>query len=124
MWRLLALRPAERHSPYRWFCRPLLRLPLASTRITAVTVGLMAEAADRLRGVLTERGYSLSEVNLAPFILSGGGAYCMTLRLDRQASPPKAPRPHIARSAAVEGGFQTRPYKNAAHLPAAKVCGR
>ena len=44
---------------------------------------VMAEAADGLRARLTERGYGLIEVNLAPFILSGGGAYCMTLRLDR-----------------------------------------
>jgi len=44
---------------------------------------IMAQATDRLRGVLSERGYGLSEVNLEPFILSGGGAYCMTLRLDR-----------------------------------------
>ncbi len=48
---------------------------------------IMAEAADRLRGVLTERGYRLIEVDLAPFILSGGGAYCMTLRLDRASAP-------------------------------------
>jgi N-dimethylarginine dimethylaminohydrolase len=44
---------------------------------------VMAEAADQLRARLTERGYRLIEINLAPFILSGGGAYCMTLRLDR-----------------------------------------
>ena len=44
---------------------------------------IMAKAADRLRGVLSERGYGLSEIDLAPFILSGGAAYCMTLRLDR-----------------------------------------
>lgn len=48
---------------------------------------IMAEATDRLRGVLTERGYRLSEVDLSPFILSGGGAYCMTLRLDRTSTP-------------------------------------
>ena len=48
---------------------------------------IMAEATDRLRGVLRERGYRLSEVDLAPFILSGGGAYCMTLRLDRASAP-------------------------------------
>jgi len=48
---------------------------------------IMAQAADRLRGVLVERGYRLSEVDLAPFILSGGGAYCMTLRLDRTSTP-------------------------------------
>jgi N-dimethylarginine dimethylaminohydrolase len=48
---------------------------------------VMAEAADGLRARLTERGYRLIEVNLAPFILSGGGAYCMTLRLDRASVP-------------------------------------
>ena len=46
---------------------------------------VMAKAADRLRGVLDERGYKLAEVDLMPFIMSGGGAYCMTLRLDRSS---------------------------------------
>ena len=32
---------------------------------------------------LEDRGYHVHEVDLAPFILSGGAAYCMTLRLDR-----------------------------------------
>ena len=44
---------------------------------------IMAKAADGLRHVLSARGYQLEEVNLDPFILSGGAAYCMTLRLDR-----------------------------------------
>ncbi len=43
---------------------------------------VMATPADRLTGVLRERGYAVSSVALDPFILSGGGAYCMTLRLD------------------------------------------
>ncbi len=43
---------------------------------------VMATPADRLTGVLRERGYTVSPVPLDPFILSGGGAYCMTLRLD------------------------------------------
>ena len=47
----------------------------------------MAEAPPRLRAILTERGYRVSEVDLAPFILSGGGAFCMTLRLDLAALP-------------------------------------
>ena len=54
--------------------------------VNAVAFGreiVMARAADRLRARLAERGYRLHEVDLAPFILSGGGAYCMTLRLDR-----------------------------------------
>ena len=45
----------------------------------------MASAAAGLRATLAERGYAVVDVDLAPFILSGGGAYCMTLRLDRTA---------------------------------------
>lgn len=51
---------------------------------------IMARAPDRLRGLLSERGYRLVEVDLAPFILSGGAAYCMTLRLDRTSGPAAA----------------------------------
>ena len=57
---------------------------------------IMAEAADDLRARLSERGYRVTEVNLAPFILSGGGAYCMTLRLDRR-SATSAPTPLFAK---------------------------
>ena len=54
--------------------------------VNAVCLGrsvIMAQAAPRLRVALEARGYRLSDVDLAPFILSGGGAFCMTLRLDR-----------------------------------------
>jgi N-dimethylarginine dimethylaminohydrolase len=54
--------------------------------VNAVNIGrdvVMATAPDHVRGLLTERGYRVHDVNLDPFILSGGGAYCMTLRLDR-----------------------------------------
>jgi len=44
---------------------------------------IMARAPDSLRATLGQRGYRLVEVDLDPFILSGGAAYCMTLRLDR-----------------------------------------
>ncbi len=53
--------------------------------VNAVCLGrtvVMASAAPRLGQRLAERGYTLREVDLAPFILSGGGAFCMTLRLD------------------------------------------
>jgi len=43
---------------------------------------VMARPRQRLRDRLAERGYHVSPVGLEPFILSGGGAYCMTLRLD------------------------------------------
>lgn len=43
---------------------------------------VMAEPTQRLKDRFAERGYMVKEVGLAPFILSGGGAYCMTLRMD------------------------------------------
>jgi N-dimethylarginine dimethylaminohydrolase len=46
---------------------------------------VMAKAPEALRARLRALGYSVTEVDLAPFILSGGGAYCMTLRLDRRS---------------------------------------
>ena len=47
---------------------------------------VMARATQRLHGVLAERGYRIADVDLSPFIMSGGGAYCMTLRLDRSTT--------------------------------------
>jgi len=46
---------------------------------------VMARASPHLVARLAERGYRVSEVDLLPFIMSGGGAYCMTLRLDRRS---------------------------------------
>ena len=43
---------------------------------------VMATPTDRLDAMFRERGYAVRPVALDPFILSGGGAYCMTLRLD------------------------------------------
>ncbi|MGO9170806.1 MAG: dimethylarginine dimethylaminohydrolase family protein [Rhodomicrobium sp.] len=53
--------------------------------VNAVNIGreiVMAEPAQRLTDELKERGYTVAPVHLRPFIMSGGGAYCMTLRLD------------------------------------------
>jgi N-dimethylarginine dimethylaminohydrolase len=58
--------------------------------VNAVNVGrrvIMARAPETLRRKLGDRGYVLTEVDLDPFILSGGAAYCMTLRLDRMSVP-------------------------------------
>jgi N-dimethylarginine dimethylaminohydrolase len=44
---------------------------------------IMARAPATLRRKLEAHGYRLTEIGLDPFILSGGAAYCMTLRLDR-----------------------------------------
>ncbi len=60
--------------------------------VNAVNIGreiVMAEPAQRLTDVLKERGYSTVPVPLRPFIMSGGGAYCMTLRLDLKSASPE-----------------------------------
>ncbi|HEX7885302.1 MAG TPA: arginine deiminase-related protein [Phenylobacterium sp.] len=65
--------------------------------VNAVNIGariIMAKAPESLRTTLRDRGYSLTEADLSPFILSGGAAYCMTLRLDRTSIP--AARLHAA----------------------------
>ncbi|HEY8614939.1 dimethylarginine dimethylaminohydrolase family protein [Phenylobacterium sp.] len=48
---------------------------------------IMAKAPPALKSRLEGRGYQVVEVDLSPFILSGGAAYCMTLRLDRTSVP-------------------------------------
>ena len=58
----------------------------ASFCVNAVNIErhiVMAKPPESLRRKLTALGYRLHAVDLSPFILSGGGAYCMTLRLDR-----------------------------------------
>ncbi len=57
--------------------------------VNAVNVGtqiVMAKAPASLKAKLASRGYHLCEVDLSPFMLSGGAAYCMTLRLDRSST--------------------------------------
>ena len=63
--------------------------------VNAVSIGrdiVMAEPAARLTGLLRERGYNTVPVYLKPFIMSGGGAYCMTLRLDLKSTSPDIPK--------------------------------
>ena len=62
--------------------------------LNAVALGrtvVMARTSPRLRAILAERGYRTVELDLAPFILSGGAAFCMTLRLDRSAAAVAPP---------------------------------
>lgn len=57
--------------------------------VNAVNIGrrlIMAEPPQSLREKLRAQGFTVKGIDLAPFILSGGGAYCMTLRLDRCSS--------------------------------------
>jgi N-dimethylarginine dimethylaminohydrolase len=53
---------------------------------------VMATASPDLVARLAERGYRVSEVDLQPFIMAGGGAYCMTLRLDNCSATASALR--------------------------------
>ena len=65
----------------------------AALCVNAVNLGrdlVMARAPESLRAKLAVHGYRLTEVDLAPFIRSGGAAYCMTLRLDRASAPEPA----------------------------------
>jgi N-dimethylarginine dimethylaminohydrolase len=65
----------------------------AALSVNAVSIGeavVMATAPERLRRRLEERGYRVFEVDLSPFILSGGAAFCMTLRLDHASTPVPA----------------------------------
>jgi len=58
----------------------------AAFSVNAVNIGrtvIMADPPEALRWRLESRGYRVTALDLSPFILSGGGAYCMTLRLDR-----------------------------------------
>ena len=53
---------------------------------------VMASASPNLVARLAERGYRVSEVDLLPFIMSGGSAYCMALRLDNCSAEASALR--------------------------------
>jgi N-dimethylarginine dimethylaminohydrolase len=53
---------------------------------------VMASASPNLVARLAERGYRVSEVDLLPFIMSGGGAYCMALRLNNRSAEASALR--------------------------------
>jgi N-dimethylarginine dimethylaminohydrolase len=58
--------------------------------VNAVSLGrdiVMARAPASLKARLAERGYRVREIDLSPFILSGGAAFCMTLRLDLTSAP-------------------------------------
>jgi N-dimethylarginine dimethylaminohydrolase len=67
----------------------------ARFNVNAVSIGdclVMAKASPSLIARLAERGYRIIEVDLLPFMMSGGGAYCMTLRLDNQSAEAGAVR--------------------------------
>jgi N-dimethylarginine dimethylaminohydrolase len=63
----------------------------AAFSLNAVNIGrdlIMAAPPPRLRARLEGLGYHCIPVELSSFVLSGGAAFCMTLRLDLKGSPP------------------------------------
>ncbi len=57
----------------------------AAFSLNAVNIGrdlVMASPPPRLKAILEARGYHCHGVDLSSYMLSGGAAYCMTLRLD------------------------------------------
>lgn len=83
--------------------------------VNAINIGrevVMSRCGEALRARLTARGYRVRDVDLSPFMLSGGGAFCMTLRLDTaggacdgRATPARARAraPANASSGRIEG---------------------
>ena len=97
-----ARKELTRRIPRRWLIEAS-EDDLRHFSVNAVNVGnliIMNHATDDLRKTLQKRGYRVVEVDLSPFMLSGGSARCLTLRLDR-ASHDVPPAPG-RRAAAAE----------------------
>ena len=61
---------------------------LAAFNVNAVNIGrdiVMSRCTPRLKALLGAHGYRVHEVDVSAFMLAGGGAFCMTLRLDRSS---------------------------------------
>ncbi len=62
----------------------------AAFSLNAVNIGrdlVMTEPPPRLRAIVEERGYRCLPIDLSAFVMSGGAAFCMTLRLDLTSEP-------------------------------------
>ena len=89
---------AEAHRALLDHTRPDERLEASDEDAQAFSVNavcidrtiVMARPPERLAARLAERGYDIVPVDLDPFMLSGGGAFCMTLRLDLTSAPATA----------------------------------
>ena len=57
---------------------------------------VVSDCSERLRAELAERGYEVVTTPLPSFLRSGGSAFCLTLRLDRQSVPVSAAVNHSA----------------------------
>ena len=56
--------------------------------VNAVNLGkniVLARASDKFKAMLEERGYTLHQLPIGSYSMSGGSAFCLTLRLDRMS---------------------------------------
>jgi arginine dihydrolase len=60
---------------------------LAANAVCLGRTLIMSDCSERLRAELVERGYQVATTPLPSFLRSGGSAFCLTLRLDRQSVP-------------------------------------
>ncbi len=63
---------------------------LAANAVCLGDTLVMSDCSARLRAVLEERGYRVATTPLGAFLRSGGGAFCLTLRLDGRSAPASA----------------------------------
>jgi N-dimethylarginine dimethylaminohydrolase len=63
---------------------------LAANAVCLGDTLIMAGCGERLRATLEDRGYQVAVTPLRSFLRSGGAAFCLTLRLDRQSQPGTA----------------------------------
>jgi N-dimethylarginine dimethylaminohydrolase len=69
---------------------------LAANAVCLGRTLIMSDCGRRLRDELEERGYQVVTTPLPSFLRSGGSAFCLTLRLDRQSVPVAAAADHAA----------------------------
>jgi N-dimethylarginine dimethylaminohydrolase len=60
---------------------------LAANAVCLGRTLIMSDCSEHLRAELVERGYQVATTPLPSFLRSGGSAFCLTLRLDRQSVP-------------------------------------
>jgi arginine dihydrolase len=60
---------------------------LAANAVCLGDAIVMSDCSQRLRAELAERGHRVVTTPLPSFLRSGGSAFCLTLRLDRQSVP-------------------------------------
>jgi N-dimethylarginine dimethylaminohydrolase len=63
---------------------------LAANAVCLANTLVLSDCSARLRAELEARGYGVVTTPLPSFLRSGGSAFCLTLRLDRQSAPAAA----------------------------------